>query len=95
MNNFEQELGKNFIGMLEKDTYKNLEEYLDKLCVNIRHLEKLLLMEYRSYINLLEGSQIEKTKQQKEIIENYEKKLIFFIDRENKVEEALERRKNK
>ncbi|MEZ8627828.1 hypothetical protein AB6D75_18750 [Vibrio splendidus] len=95
MNNFEQELEKNFIGMLEKDTYKNLEEYLDKLFVNIRHLEKLLLMEYRSYINLLEGPQMEKTKQQKEVIENYEKKLIFFIDRENKVEEALERRKNK
>ncbi len=95
MNNFEQELEKNFIVMLEKDTYKNLEKYLDKLFVNIRHLEKLLLMEYRSYINLLEGSQMEKTKQKKEIIENYEKQLIFFIDRENKVEEELERRKNK
>ncbi|HBH7861628.1 TPA: hypothetical protein KDX49_004387 [Vibrio parahaemolyticus] len=54
----------------------------------------MLLKEYRSYIGILENNQLDKKAQKKEIIEEYEQKLIFLLDRESKLEDELHRRRN-
>ncbi|EIO3704539.1 hypothetical protein LQJ93_000953 [Vibrio parahaemolyticus] len=94
MDNLDINWDEIFIERLKKDTYKNLENILDKTIVNIEHNEKMLLREYRSYVEILENNQLDKKAQKKEIIEEYEQQLIFLLDRESKLEDELHRRRN-
>lgn len=94
MDNLDINWDEIFIEKLKKDTYKNLENILDKTIVNIEHNERMLLREYRSYVEILENNQLDKKAQKKEIIEEYEQQLIFLLDRESKLEDELHRRRN-
>ncbi len=94
MDNLDINWDEIFIERLKKDTYKNLENILDKTIVNIEHNERMLLREYRSYVEILENNQLDKKAQKKEIIEEYEQQLIFLLDRESKLEDELHRRRN-
>ncbi|HAS6209663.1 TPA: hypothetical protein ACF33V_003945 [Vibrio parahaemolyticus] len=94
MDNLDINWDEIFIERLKKDTYKNLENILDKTIVNIEHNERMLLREYRSYVDILENNQLDKKEQKKEIIEEYEQQLIFLLDRESKLEDELHRRRN-
>ncbi|HBN6182382.1 hypothetical protein [Vibrio parahaemolyticus] len=94
MDNLDIDWDEIFIERLKKDTYKNLESILDKIIVNIKHNERMLLREYRSYVEILENNQLDKKAQKKEIIEEYEQQLIFLLDRESRLEDELYRRRN-
>lgn len=94
MDNLDINWDEIFIERLKKDTYKNLESILEKIIVNIKHNERMLLREYRSYVEILENNQLDKKAQKKEIIEEYEQQLIFLLDRESRLEDELYRRRN-
>ncbi|GMM73906.1 hypothetical protein [Vibrio alginolyticus] len=94
MDNLDIDWDEIFIERLKKDTYKNLENILDKTIVNIEQNKRMLLREYRSYVEILENNQLDKKAQKKEIIEEYEQQLIFLLDRESKLEDELHRRRN-
>lgn len=94
MDNLDIDWDEIFIERLKKDTYKNLENILDKTIVNIKQNKRMLLREYRSYVEILENNQLDKKAQKKEIIEEYEQQLIFLLDRESKLEDELHRRRN-
>ena len=94
MDNLDIDWDEIFIERLKKDTYKNLENILDKTIVNIEQNKRMLLRDYRSYVEILENNQLDKKAQKKEIIEEYEQQLIFLLDRENRLEDELHRRRN-
>ncbi|MBS9812699.1 hypothetical protein [Vibrio alginolyticus] len=56
MDNLDIDWDEIFIERLKKDTYKNLENILDKTIVNIEQNKRMLLREYRSYVEILENN---------------------------------------
>lgn len=79
MDNLDINWDEIFIERLKKDTYKNLENILDKTIVNIEHNERMLLREYRSYVEILENNQLDKKAQKKKSLKSMSSSLYFFL----------------